>query len=135
MQSCIFLCLSQATINFECCGRKSIQRRMGRTYGGGLLIGPDGVASTRTVGVSASCYPPWHHKVQKKLSCGTGSPGGPGNRAVKRLWWCGGGATNYSNIMQSLRRDYRRRVINRRRYLQSGQTQPVNERHCHCGVH
>jgi len=30
-----------------------------------------------------------HHEVQK-FSFGTGSPGGPGKRAVKWLW-CGGG--------------------------------------------
>jgi len=40
-----------------------------------LLIGPDGVALTRIISVSASCYPPLHHKVQKKKSSGTGSPG------------------------------------------------------------
>jgi len=30
-----------------------------------------------------------HHKVQK-FSSGTGYLGGPGKRAVKWLWWCGG---------------------------------------------
>jgi len=42
--------------------------------GGGLLISLDGVAPTRIVSVSASCYPPLHHKVQKKLSSGIGLP-------------------------------------------------------------
>ena len=58
VQSSIFLCLSQARINWEGCGRKGIQRKTGANDGGGLLIGPDGVAPTRIVGVSASCYPP-----------------------------------------------------------------------------
>jgi len=58
MQSSIFLCLSQARINREDCDRKGIQRKNGGIDGGGLLIGPDGVAPTRIVSVSASCYPP-----------------------------------------------------------------------------
>jgi len=37
------------------------------------------------VGVSASVNLPLHHKVQK-FSSGTGSPGWPRKRAVKRLW-------------------------------------------------
>jgi len=47
---------------------------MGGIDGDALLISLDGVASTRIVGVSASCYPPEHRKVLKKLSSGTGSP-------------------------------------------------------------
>jgi len=43
--------------------------------GGGSLISPDGVAPCRIVVVSASCYLPLHHRVQKKISSGTGSPG------------------------------------------------------------
>ena len=38
------------------------------------LVGPDGVASSRMVDVSASVHLPLHHKVQK-FSSGTGSPG------------------------------------------------------------
>ena len=38
------------------------------------LAGPDGVAPSRMVGVSASVNLPLHHKVQKFYS-GTGSPG------------------------------------------------------------
>jgi len=38
------------------------------------LISPDGVAPSHMVGVSA-CYPRLRHKVQKKISSGTGSPG------------------------------------------------------------
>jgi len=52
------------------------------------LVSPDGVAPSRMVSVSASVNLPLHHKVQK-FSSGTGSPGCPGKRAVKRLW-CGG---------------------------------------------
>jgi len=37
------------------------------------LLGPDGVAPSRRVGVSASVNLPMHHKVQK-FSSGTGSP-------------------------------------------------------------
>jgi len=42
------------------------------------------------VGVSASVGLPLHHKVQK-FSSGTGSRGWSGKRAVKRLWYDGGG--------------------------------------------
>jgi len=80
MQASIFLCLSQAGINWKGCGRKGIRRKNGR-INGGSLIGPDGVAPSRIVGVSASCYPPLHHKVQKKISSGTGSPGWSRKRA------------------------------------------------------
>jgi len=75
MQSSIFLCLSQARINWKGCSRKGIRRKNGGTDEGGLLLGADGVAPTRTVGVSASCCHPKHHKVQKKFSSGTSSPG------------------------------------------------------------
>ena len=51
--------------------------------------GPDGVVPSWMVSVSASVNLPLHHKVQK-FSSVTGSPGGPGKRAIKRLWWCGG---------------------------------------------
>jgi len=37
------------------------------------VVSPDGVASSRVVGVSASVTLPLHHKVQK-FSSGTGSP-------------------------------------------------------------
>jgi len=58
VQSSIFLCLSQARINWEGCSREGIQCKNGGIDGGGLLISPDGVAPTQIVGVSASCYPP-----------------------------------------------------------------------------
>jgi len=46
------------------------------------------VAPSRMVSVSASVNLPLHHKVQK-FSSGTAYLGGPGKKAVKRLW-CGG---------------------------------------------
>jgi len=58
MQSSILLCLSQARINWECCGRNGIWRKNGGIDGGGLLISLDGVAPTYIVSVSAYCYPP-----------------------------------------------------------------------------
>jgi len=51
------------------------------------LVSPDGVAPSLMVGVSASVNLPLHYKVQR-FSSGSVSPGGPGKRAVKRLW-CG----------------------------------------------
>jgi len=51
------------------------------------MISPDGVAPSRMVRVSASVNLPLHHKVQK-FSSGTGSLGGPGKGAVKRLSVC-----------------------------------------------
>ena len=67
-----------------------------------MLISPNGVAPSRLVGVSASVNLPLHHKVQK-FSSGTISPGGPGRRAVKWLWWCGSLQTRlgkYVKLMQ-----------------------------------
>jgi len=58
MQSSIFLCLSKAMINWEGCDRNGIWRKNGGTDGGGLLIGPDGVAPNQIVVVSTSYYPP-----------------------------------------------------------------------------
>jgi len=49
------------------------------------------------VGVSTSVNLPLHRKVQK-FSSGTGSPGGPGKRAIKRLW-CGSGSLYSMNLM------------------------------------
>jgi len=52
-----------------------------------VLISPDGVAPSRTVGVSASVFLPLHHKVQK-FSSGTGLARSPGKVVVKRLCVC-----------------------------------------------
>jgi len=57
----------------------------GRTSNGEDLVGMD---DKPMVGVSTSVNLPLLHKVQK-FSSGTTSPGGPGKRALKRLWWCG----------------------------------------------
>jgi len=46
MQSSIFLYLSQARINWEGSSRKGIWCKNGGIDGGGLLIGPDGMAPT-----------------------------------------------------------------------------------------
>jgi len=54
MPSSIFLCLFQARINWEGCGRKGIQRKNRGDDGGGSLTSSLGVAPSRTVGVSAS---------------------------------------------------------------------------------
>jgi len=53
------------------------------------LVSLDGEAPSQMVGLSASVNLPLHHKVQKFSSGTTCYPGGPGNRAIKRLWWCG----------------------------------------------
>jgi len=54
--------------------------------GGGLLISPEGVAPSRMV---CLCYLPMHHKVQKKISSGTGcDAGSPGKKVVKQLCVC-----------------------------------------------
>ena len=53
-----------------------MERASGVKMGGdgdGLLISLDGVAPSWMVGVSA-CYLPLHHKVQEKISSGTGLP-------------------------------------------------------------
>jgi len=54
------------------------------------LVSPDGVASSRMVGVSASVNLPLHQSISSLLA--PAHPGGPGKRAVKRLcglwWWC-----------------------------------------------
>jgi len=50
------------------------------------LVSPDGVAPSRTVGVSASVSLPLHHKVHK-FSSGPCSPGWSRKRAIKQLWF------------------------------------------------
>jgi len=53
------------------------------------LVGPDGVAPSQIVGVSASVNLPLHRKVQKFFS-GTGSPGWSRKKGLKTVvWWCG----------------------------------------------
>jgi len=56
------------------------------------LVGPDGVAPSLTVSVSACVSLPLHHKVQKFYS-GTGLPGWSRKKGCKTvvMWWwfCG----------------------------------------------
>jgi len=55
------------------------------------LVRLDGVAPSRIIGVSASVNLPLHHKVHSRTSfLAPAHPGGPGKRAVKRLWCAGG---------------------------------------------
>jgi len=58
MQSSIFLCLSQARRVERVAAGRASGVKVGGIDGGGLMIGPDGVAPTQIVGVSASRYPP-----------------------------------------------------------------------------
>jgi len=70
--------------------------------GGGLLISPEGVAPSRMV---CLCYLPMHHKVQKKISSGTGcDAGSPGKKVVKQLCVCvcGIGASKSSYQLSEL---------------------------------
>jgi len=53
------VCLSQARINWEACGRKGIWRKNEGIDGGGSLIGPDGTSSPR-----------WFRKKGRKNGCG-----------------------------------------------------------------
>jgi len=54
--------------------RKGIQPVKDGGWWRWALVSPDGVAPSRTAGVSASVNLPLHHKVEK-FSSGTGSPG------------------------------------------------------------
>ena len=49
------------------------------------LVSPDGVAPSRMVSASASVNLLLHHKSKSSLLA-PAYPGGPGKRAVKRLW-------------------------------------------------
>jgi len=53
------------------------------------LVSPDGVAPSQMVGVSACVNLLCTIKSISSLLA-PAHPGGPGKRAVKRLWWCGG---------------------------------------------
>jgi len=71
------------------------------------LVSPDGVASSRMVGVSASVNLPLHHKVQK-FSYGTGSPGWCRKRGRKTVvvWWCGGGCGSMPVLLEVRKRSF-----------------------------
>ena len=100
--------LYQARIKWEGSNRKDTRCRNGAgDDGGGSLISPDGVASIRMVGVSASVIFPCAIKVQKKIFFWhqltqvvpefnvpfqhkygyIRDEGSPGKGAVKRWWW------------------------------------------------
>jgi len=64
MQASIILCLSQAKINWEGCGRNGIRCKNGEMMEVGAPVVRMG-ASRRIVGASASCYLSPHHKIQK----------------------------------------------------------------------
>jgi len=74
------------------------------------LIGPDGVAPSRMVYVSASVNLPLHIKVQK-FSSGTGSPRCPENRAIKWLWCVRGICINFLVTLVSLMFFWRGKVV------------------------
>ena len=79
-------CLSQARLNCEGYGRKGIQRKNGMGgYGGGLLIDTDGVAPSRTVGVSASVILPYTIKSSRRFLLALAHPGSPGCKMVVSL--------------------------------------------------
>jgi len=71
-------------------GRKGIRACKNGGRWRWALVNPDGVAPSRMVVVSASVNLPLRHKVRSSLLA-PAHPGGPGKRAVKRLW-CGCGA-------------------------------------------
>jgi len=50
------------------------------------LVSPHGVTPSRMISVSASVNLPLHRKVRSSFLA-PAHPGGPGKRAVKRLWW------------------------------------------------
>jgi len=54
--------------------------------------------------VSASCYPPWHDTVQKKLFLAPAHPRHPGKKAVKWLWRGGGAPFAFNDIIHILKK-------------------------------
>ena len=78
-------------------GRKDIRPVKKGGWWRWALVSQVGVAPSRMVGVSASVNLPLHHKVQnctinsRSSLLAPAHPGGPGKRAVKRLWYGSGG--------------------------------------------
>jgi len=71
-----------------------------------VLLGPDGLAPSRMVGVSASVNLPLHHQVQK-FSSGTSSPGWSQKKGCKTVvLWCGGGSFFTARTMLALQALY-----------------------------
>jgi len=95
----IHLLISALCISFACAFSALmllVERQEGhlacKRYGGMVEVGtgsPDGVAPRRMVGVSASVIFPCTTKSRNSFLV-PADPGGPGKRAIKRLW-CGGG--------------------------------------------
>jgi len=102
------------------------------------LVGPDGVAPSRMVSVSASVNLPLHHKVQK-FSSGTGSPGWSRKKALKRLW-CGGGSCPswllktrwlwHSSPFSDVGRTYTEWCVPSSVHLFSSSSAPLNMHNC-----
>ena len=67
MQASIIPYLSQARINWEGCGRKSIGVKIGYDESGGT-VSSDGVAFTRTIAASASIFVPCTIKLRMMMA-------------------------------------------------------------------
>ena len=75
--------------------------------GGGSLISPDGVASSRIVGVSASVIFPCTTRSGKRSLLAPADLDSPGNWAIKQLCVCiGTGAAPGKNVTAFLSVDY-----------------------------
>jgi len=74
MQSSIFLCLSQARINWEGYDRKGIRHKNGGIDGGGLLISLDGVAPILIINLPSTI------KSRRSFLLALTHLGGPGKR-------------------------------------------------------
>ena len=66
------------------------------------LVSPHGVAPSQMVSVSASVNLPLHDEVRSSFLAPV-HPGGPGKRAIKRLWlWCGCGSLLSDDCMKTV---------------------------------
>ena len=73
----------------RCCwfgGRKGIRPVKNGGWWRWTLLSPDGVMFRQMVSVSVCVNLPLHQKSRSSLLA-PAHPGGPGKRAVKRLWW------------------------------------------------
>jgi len=89
MQCSIYLCLSQARINWEGCARKGIRCKNGGNWWSWIAdwsAGSGARPDCQCVCLLLSCY---HYKVQKKLSSVTASPAWSQKKGRKWLWWHG----------------------------------------------
>jgi len=85
MPSGIFLCLSQARINWEGRGRKGIRSKNGGINGGGLLIGPDEWRQPRLLVCLPLLILLSTIKSRRSFLLAPAHPGRRRKRAVKRL--------------------------------------------------